>query len=324
MNPSSPHSRRGFLSASGRIGAAAALVQLPRVASANETGAYPQEPLPPSLQYCLNTSTINGSKVPIRKQLKLAADTGYDSVELWVRDIQKFLGDGGTLPDLAAEIEDLGLKVASAIAFGNWIVDEDAKRKAGLERCKADMEIVRAIGGQRIAAPPAGATNGPPLDLSAAAERYHELLEVGRSVGVQPQLELWGFSRNVSTLEEVLYIASGAEHPDACILLDIYHMYKGGSDFHNLGWIPAAKMHCLHMNDYPATPNRQEIADKDRVYPGDGVAPIDDFLRTIVRGGFRGTLSLELFNRTYWQQPAEQVARTGLEKMKRCVERALG
>ena len=99
-------------------------------------------------------------------------------------------------------------------------------------------------------------------------------------------------------------------------------MYKGGSDFANIGLVPGAKMYCLHMNDYPAEPNRQQIGDKDRVHCGDGVAPLSLILRTLARGGFAGTLSLELFNRTYWQQPPQEVALTGIEKMKAAVSKA--
>jgi 2-keto-myo-inositol isomerase len=276
-----------------------------------------------TLRYCLNTSTINGGVVPVRQQLKIASEAGYQAVELWLRDIEKFAKEGGKLSDLRKELEDLGLGLDSAIAFGKWIVDDEAERKAGLEQCRRDMEVVKSLGGGRIAAPPVGATNLPKLDLTQAASRYRALLEVGREVGVLPQLELWGFSQNISTLAEVLFVAAGANHPDACLLLDVYHMYKGGNDFGNIGLVPATKMHCLHMNDYPATPNRQEIGDKDRVYTGDGVAPMYEILRGLFASGFRGTFSLELFNRTYWEQPADQVARMGIEKMKQVVEAAL-
>lgn len=279
---------------------------------------------PESLRYCLNTSTINGSKVPLREQLQIAAKAGYDSVELWLRDIEKYLASGGTLKDLAGELEDLGLSFESAIAFGAWIAEDDAARKAGLEQCRKDMETLAAIGGKRIAAPPKGATDLPKLNLDRVAERYHALLEVGADVGVLPQLELWGFSKNLSTLQEILYVAAACGHADACILLDVYHMYKGGNDFNNVGLIPASKMFCLHMNDYPADPPRETVGDADRVYPGDGVAPLDNILQTLVAGGFSGTLSLELFNRTYWKQPPLEVASTGLTKMKAAVKNALG
>lgn len=275
------------------------------------------------IRYCLNTSTINGGVVPVRKQLKIAADAGYQAIELWLRDVEKFVAEGGKLDDLRKEISDLGLGLDSAIAFGKWIVDNEDERKSGLEQCRRDMEMVKALGGSRIAAPPVGATNLPKLDLAKAAERYRALLDVGAKVGVLAQLELWGFSQNLSTLAEVLFVAAGANHPDACLLLDVYHLYKGGNDFNNVGLIPASKMTCLHMNDYPASPIRAEIADKDRVYPGDGVAPMNVILKGLFQSGFAGTLSLELFNKTYWEQPPETVAKVGLEKMKQVVEKAL-
>jgi hypothetical protein len=39
--------------------------------------------------------------------------------------------------------------------------------------------------------------------------------------------------------------------------------------------------------------------------------------------GFRGMLSLELFNRDYWKQDALTVAKTGLEKTQASVRKAL-
>jgi 2-keto-myo-inositol isomerase len=276
--------------------------------------------LPYRPRYCLNTSTINGSQMPLRQQLKIAAEAGYDSVELWLRDIEKFIQDGGDLAALRSEITDLGLAVDGAIGFSRWIVDDAQERAAALEQFRKDAESLRELGAVRIAAPPVGATGPDRLDLDQIAERYRDLLELGVRFEVIPQLELWGFSKNLSTLPELLYVAAAASHPRACLLLDIYHLYKGGSDFSNMNLVPAANMACLHVNDYPSDPDRQAISDKDRVYPGDGVAPVSDILRTFFRAGFQGALSLELFNRSYWELPPEQVARTGLEKMKQIVD----
>src|SRR5205823_13619462 len=136
------------------------------------------------------------------------------------------------------------------------------------------------------------------------------------------EVELWGPSKNLSRLSEAAYVAVGAGHPKACILADVYHMYKGGSDPAGLRVIHGAAMHCLHVNDYPADPPRETITDAHRVYPGDGVAPLTSMLRELFATGFCGTLSLELFNRSYWQQDALSVARTGLEKMKAAVAKA--
>jgi 2-keto-myo-inositol isomerase len=277
------------------------------------------------VRYCLNMSTINSSQIPLREQLKIAADAGYTGVELWLRDVDRFIEQGGDLAALRREISDLGLTVESAIAFGAWIVDDDKARAAGLDQCRRDMENLRALGGRRLAAPPVGASDAKAdkLKLDAAAERYRKLLEIGRQRDVVPQVELWGFSKNLSTLAEVLYVAAAANDPDACVLLDVYHMYKGGSDFANIGLVPGNRMHCLHMNDYPAEPPRQTIKDEHRVYPGDGIAPLAMILSTLFQGGFRGVLSLELFNRDYWKQPPAEVAQRGLEKMKAAVAEAM-
>jgi sugar phosphate isomerase/epimerase len=69
------------------------------------------------------------------------------------------------------------------------------------------------------------------------------------------------------------------------------------------------------MNDYPATPPRQSISDKDRVFPGDGIAPLADIIRTLRAIDFNGYLSIELFNPDYWQRDPLEVAREALQKM---------
>lgn len=313
--------RRKFLASTTSLGLTAGLGSttiLATPASAKSTSGNP-----PSWRYCLNSGTISGHKLPIEEQVQLAGKVGYDGIEPWIRDLEAYVNRGGKLIDLKKQIADAGLQVEGAIGFAHWIVNDPRQRQAGLEQARLDMDLVRQIGGTRIAAPPAGATGDEPLDLREAAERYRTLLEVGAKIGVVPQLEVWGFSANLSRLGEVAQVAIEAGHPDACLLLDIYHLYKGGSAFAGLQLIAGHSMHCFHVNDYPADPPREKIGDKDRVYPGDGVAPLDAIFQTLAAGGFAGALSLELFNRQYWQQPAELVARTGLQKMKSAVAHAL-
>ncbi len=316
--------RREFLTAAGLATAAGATLSATTLPATTLTAQEPHDSSKASVRYCLNMSTINSSKIPLREQIQIAAKAGYTAVELWLRDVDRYIQEGRDLAALRREINDLGLTVESSIAFGKWIVNDDAERKAGLEQVKKDMANLRALGGRRMAAPPVGATdaNSGKLDLNAVAARYRDLLAIGRQFNVLPQIELWGFSHNLSTLAEVLYVAAGADDPDACVLLDVYHLYKGGCNFANMSIVPGPKMHVLHMNDYPSTPPRDAIKDEHRVYPGDGVAPLDYILSQLMRGGFQGVLSLELFNREYWQQPPADVAKKGLEKMQAAVASA--
>ena len=277
---------------------------------------------PAKPRYCLNTSTIRGQKLPINKIVEITAAAGYDGIEPWIGELVEYQKAGGSLADLRKQIADAGLTVDSAIGFADWIVDDDARRKKGLEVAKHDMDLVRQIGGTQIAAPPAGATNAP-IDLAAAAPRYADLLAVGREIGVTPMLELWGFSKTLSRIGEVAYVAVESGQADAAMLLDVYHIYKGGSDFHGLKLLNGAAIRHFHFNDYPADPPQSAIGDEHRVHCGDGIAPLSQIIRDLYATGFHGAMSLELFNRQYWERDPAEVAKTGLEKMQAAVAKAL-
>ena len=277
----------------------------------------------PPVKFALNMSTVRGHKLRVPEQVELAAKAGYDAIEPWINDLRAYQQEGGSVADLRKLIADRGLRVASAIGFAEWIVNDEARRAAGLETAKKDMDLIRSIGGTHIAAPPAGATRETNVNLLTAAERYRALLDLGVQMDVIPQLEVWGFSQTLSKLGETMLVAAESKHSQACVLLDVYHLYKGGSEFAGLRLLSGAAMHCFHINDYPLAPPRETIKDADRVYPGDGIAPLTQILRDLIASGFRGTLSLELFNPTYWKDDPQNVARTGLAKLKEAVAKAV-
>ena len=283
-----------------------------------------QEEKPKSqFTFCLNTSTIRGQNLKLSEEIKTAADAGYDGVEIWMNKLYAHIEEGGTTTDIKSLASDLGIKIENCISFPQWIVDDEQKRAEAYDQAKKEMDLLAQVGCTRVAAPPAGATNPPSIDLLEAAKRYRKLLEIGQETGVLPQLELWGFSHNLHLFGEVMYVASEAAHPDACILPDIYHIYKGGSDFEGLRMLDPSAIHMFHMNDYPASPSRMEIKDRHRVFPGDGVAPLEKALGFLIAKNKPIVLSLELFNEDYYKMKALDVAKEGLEKMKKAVEKAI-
>src|SRR5207244_1786700 len=147
--------------------------------------------------YCLNTSTLQGQKLDLVELVDVAAQAGYQAIEPWVSELEQHVKNGGNLKVLGQRIRDRGLSVPSAIAFFEWIVDDEERRKKGLEAARRTMGLVQQIGGQRIAAPPTGATSQTDLNLLRAADRYRALLEVGEQFAVVPQVELWGSSRTL-------------------------------------------------------------------------------------------------------------------------------
>ena len=304
-------SRRNALAQTGLLASA---VLLDEKSGAAEVRAHSKFSQP--FRYCLNTATIRGQKIGIVKEIEVTAKAGYDSIEPWIGTIEEYVKGGGTLKELKQRIIDSGLTVESGIGFAEWIAEDETRRAQGLERAKHDMEMLAQIGGKRLAAPPAGATNLPKLDFLAAAERYRALLEAGDQIGVVPQIEVWGFSKNLNRLGECVCVAIESGHPKACVLADVYHLYKGGSDFRGIHLLGPDAIPVLHMNDYPADPPRDKIDDSHRVYPGDGVAPVKEILRLLHHAGGQTVLSLEVFNRTYWKEDPLEVAKTGLAKMK--------
>jgi sugar phosphate isomerase/epimerase len=310
-------SRREALAGAGLLAGAAVFGERPGLA-AGPAGPLVQAPGTP-FRYCLKTATLRGHKLGIVKEIEIAAKAGYEGVEPWIAAIDTFVQSGGTLKDLRQQISDSGLTVEGAIGFPEWLVDDEVRRAKGLEQARRQMDMMAQIGGRRCAAPPAGATDLPKLDLAQAAERYRNLLEAGAQIGVAPQLEVWGFSKNLGRLSECVAVAMETGHPNACVLADVYHLYKGGSDFHGMRLLGAEAIRVLHLNDYPSDPPREKIDDSYRVYPGDGVAPLTELLQTLRRTGGQKVLSLELFNRKYWTEDALGVAKTGLARMKAVV-----
>lgn len=269
----------------------------------------------------LNSGTLRGFKLNLAQQVELAAKAGYDGLEPWLSDVTAHARTG-SLKDLGKRCADLGLAIYGGIGFASWIVDDEAQRGRGLAQLEKEMGLLAELGGTHIACPPAGATKpNQRLEPAKMAERYRAALELGRKTGVVPELEIWGFSANVGTLAEALQIAALAAHPDACVLPDVFHLFKGGTDPAAVKLLSRSAVKAFHLNDYPQTAERATAGDAMRIWPGDGVAPLTDMLGSLAANGCDVMLSLELFNADYWKLPAEEAARIGLAKMKAVVAR---
>jgi sugar phosphate isomerase/epimerase len=267
--------------------------------------------------YCLNTSTISGcGDYSVVDYINIAGEAGYDGVELWIGDIRKYLEQGGIKDDITNALKKYKLTFENTIGFAPWLSGPQ-----GLEKMRSDMELLASLGAKRIAAPPVGHSGEAPLDLFQVGEQYKKLLVIGRQTGVMPQLEFWGASDIFWHLGQAMMVLTATAEKDARLLPDIYHLFRGGSDFEALPLLNPAFIEVFHMNDYPGDKARLEQNDADRVFPGDGVGPIREVLNYLSGAPGKKVLSLELFNRNYWNRPALEVAEEGLEKMKKVAKK---
>jgi sugar phosphate isomerase/epimerase len=300
--------RQLLLSGSAAMILSGASSSSPAVAETNQQSPF---------RYALNFGTLRGFKLSLEEEIDLAAKAGYDAIDPWIHELNNYHRNGKKLSDIRKRIEDHGLAVAGCITFFTWIVDDDKIRAQGIEQMKREMEWCREIGGNRIAATASGAFDKRLDNFKVLGQRYRTILEIGEQHGVLPQLEIWGKSSTLGCLADAVAIAIHSEHPKAELLLDIFHLYRGGSSFESLSLLNGQKLTNFHVNDYPANPPREQTEDKDRIYPGDGVAPMKQIFKTLREIGFTGFLSFEVFNQTYWETNNPLlVAETGLKKMK--------
>ena len=300
-------SRRDLLIASGTAAGAAFLPS--SVSAAPIAKAH-------KFEFSLNMSTIMGQKLGLIKELEVASAAGFQHCEIWVPTLEAYLKSGGSLLEAKKRINDLGINIQNAIGFAQWIVDDEATRKQGVEQMKREMGMLAELGCFRTAAPPMGATKEAGLDLRRAAERYRTILDVGTSAGVTPQLEMWGHSKNLNRVADVLFVAAEAGQANAKLLLDVFHIYKGESSIDCLHLVGENSIDVFHVNDYVTTIKPTSITDGDRIYAGDGEAPIKEIIKRLKPSEKPVILSLELFNKELWAQDPLKVAKTGLEKMK--------
>jgi sugar phosphate isomerase/epimerase len=273
--------------------------------------------------FCLNTSTIRKQNIGLIAEIETAAKVGFDGIEIWMGTLEKFVKDGGKLSDVKKKSTDLGIVIEDSIGFAKWIVDDETERSKAMEQLKREMDMLAQIGCKRIAAPPFGATTGADVNLKKAAERFNKVVELGKEMGVLPQLELWGFSKNLHLFGETLFVAAESGHPDAIILPDVYHLFRGGSPFEALSMIAGDKIQMFHMNDFPANADKNTMTDGMRVMPGDGVAPFKEIFGILNKKNTPIVLSLEIFNEDVWKMDALAACQMGIDKMRSVVNNSL-
>jgi 2-keto-myo-inositol isomerase len=281
--------------------------------------AFTEQKKASKFKFCLNTSTVRGQNPGLQKSIEIAARAGFDSVELWVQEVKEYKVQQGSLKSLRKFLDDNHITVEDAIGFAPWMVDDEQKRREGFVQMKEEMELMAELGCKRIAAPSSGVKAEETLDLYKVGERYKQLLDLGRQTGVMPQLEFWGSSPVFYHFGQALMAASAANDPDVHILPDIYHLFRGGSGFDCLKMVSGNLIEVIHVNDFVSSIPREKQEDKNRVYPGDGVAPYKQIITDLANMGGTKVLSLELFNLEYWKDDPLTVAKTGFEKMKKVV-----
>ncbi|MDO8994072.1 MAG: sugar phosphate isomerase/epimerase [Daejeonella sp.] len=267
---------------------------------------------------CLDTATIRPAS--LKEKVRIAAKAGYDAIEPWDGELQKFEADGGNLKDLGKEIRDNGLFVPSVIGLWNALPPTQELWDKSLADTRNRMRMAADIGAQHIQTIPN--TIGVNYNQKWAADRYRDIIEMGiNDYKLNPALVFVKYFP-VKTLGQAVGIALDANHPKAMVIPDVYHMYISEGGFEGIKLLRGDMIAIFQFNDAPAAPPLDQLNDSHRVYPGDGILPLPQIFKDLKGTGYKGCISLEMYNPEYWKEDLMMVAEAGLRKTLEVLQKA--
>ncbi len=312
--------RRNFIGLSSTFGLMAGILptaviaetkQLEQKGKRYQNGASPWP-------ICLDTATIRPAS--LKDKVSIAAEAGFDGIEPWDSELEEFEKNGGNLKALGAEIKKLGLKVPSVIGLWNAIPGTMPEFELSLKETRRRMRMAHDIGAEHIQTIP----NTLPENYNQkwVAERYRDIIEIGmKEFNIKPALVFVKYF-TIKTLGQAVGIAMDANHPNALVIPDVYHMYISGGGFEGLKMLKGDAIAIFQFNDAPNTPAFKDLKDEHRVYPGDGILPLISIFKDLKATGYKGFISLEMYNPNYYKEDLLQVAKTGLRKTLEVLKKA--
>ena len=233
---------------------------------------------------CLDTATIRPAS--LKDKIKIAAKAGYDAIEPWDNELQKFEAEGGNLKDLGKEIKDSGLFVPSVIGLWNALPPTKELWEESLKDTRNRMRMAADIGAQHIQTIPN--TVGENYNQKWVADRYRDIIEIGlNDYKIYPALVFVKYFP-VKTMGQAAGIALDANHPHAMIILDVYHMYISEGGFEGIKLLRGEMIAIFQFNA--------------------------QIFKDLKGTNYKGCVSLEMYNPKYWKEDLQVVADTGLRK----------
>ncbi|GAA0464263.1 sugar phosphate isomerase/epimerase family protein [Streptomyces stramineus] len=269
---------------------------------------------------CLNPATLSG--IPLPRFLTLAAETGFDAVEL---SIQQVIAHG---PQQVRDMLDRhGLRAVAAsgilpagpvLPAPLLIPDEQyADLLQDLPQRLAAFQTLNCPTATIVLNP---ATTWPRPDaLARARTRISQLADAAAPCGVRLAVEAVSVTRGLppeltgehlllTDLPSLARLIEETGRTDVGVLVDSFHWAAAGADrghITGLGTIPVAH---VQIADLPIGITPADAADEMRLFPGDGALPWRTFGQALNKAGYTGPVSVELFNPALRALPVGEIA----------------
>lgn len=226
------------------------------------------------------------------------AKAGVRAVEVDIAKVQQF-AQTESLPMAKRLLDDLGLRPVSAsnhLGFVDATAEQFKTGGSSIEALKTKLEVVQAVGCDRIVCPSTSTGNKTLDDFKRGADNLRLGGELAKTYGVSLMLEFAKTSTLAGTLPSALKIVRETNHPNVRVMLDTFHFWAGFSKFEDLELLRDGELAHLHFEDIPADPPREMLnSQANRTFPGEGAAPLRRIVEVLKRKGYTGPASMELF-----------------------------
>ncbi|TFD86217.1 bifunctional sugar phosphate isomerase/epimerase/4-hydroxyphenylpyruvate dioxygenase family protein [Cryobacterium serini] len=249
------------------------------------------------------TVCISGS---LGDKLTAIADAGFDGYELFELDL---VTSRMSPEEVVTRSADLGLSIDLYQPFRDFEGVAPGLLGRNLRRAERKFELMNRLGIDTMLLC-SNVGTATCSDDSAAVDQLGSLAALASQNGVRIAYEALAWGKFVSTYDHAWRLVEQVDHDALGVCLDSFHILSRGSDLDAIATIPGEKIFFCQLADAPLM-NLDVLSWSRhyRLFPGEGSWDLADFVARLVHTGYRGPLSLEVFNDVFRQGDPAVTAR---------------
>ena len=261
------------------------------------------------LKWSIATVTMGGT---LEAKLAAAARAGFRSIDIFENDLTFF---SGRPRDVRTMTQDLGLEIIAFQPMRDFEAMPEPQRSRNFERARRKFDLMEELGTSLLSICSSVAEDVIDDQARVAAD-LGELADLASQRGFKIGYEALAWGRYVKDWMQAWDCVRLADRPNLGIVLDSFHACVRKNPLGPIANIPADKIALVQVADAPAiVMDPMSLSRHHRCYPGQGDFPIADYLEAALATGYRGPISLEIFNDQFRGAPATSIARDGLRSL---------